>query len=222
MAIGTYSQLKTAVENWRERVGDTTISGNAADFITLGEAELTRQLPLRIMWTNADLTGTNNSRELDLDATFAEPAWLKLTTTSPYTPLPKSTSDGMFYYQTASATPTEWCLNGDHIDLNYPCSGALTFQFRYRQKFALSDASPTNWLLTNHPDIYLGAVLVWSGLLIKDEDVSFWKPKTEEAIRQLKILDAKSDADVSLLVDPALVRNNRGTVAWPYSAWLNG
>ena len=44
MAISTYAELQTAVTDWMAR---SDLSGNAADFITLGEARLNRKLPLR-------------------------------------------------------------------------------------------------------------------------------------------------------------------------------
>ena len=85
----------------------------------------------------------------------------------------------------------------------------MAFLFRYRQKFALSDAVPTNWLLTNHPDIYLAAVLVWSGLLITAEDVGMWNALLQSGIATLKQLDAKADSDVELEVDPGLLVRRR-------------
>ncbi len=219
MSLATYSDLLTALGEWRDRSGDAVVTGNAPDWIKLAEAELTRALPLRVMWVNGDLIGFDDSRELDLPADFAEPDWLKLTTNDQFRPITKSTSGGMQYYSTASATPDEWCINGDHIDLNRPCSGALTFLFRYRQKFALSEASPTNWLLTNHPDIYLGKSLMWSGLHLVNADAAVWAQKAEQGIRELRILDAKADADVPLQVDPALLRNNGGGYRGGY--WWN-
>lgn len=208
MSISTYSQLKSSVEVWRERVGDTTISTNAADFITLGEARLTRELPLRVMWSNTTLTGSIDSRLLTIPSDFAEPKFLKRTDVDPYLDLIKQTAEDMVYFST-SGTPTQWCINGANIDLNRPCSSALGFQFRYRAKFALSDTSPTNWLLTNHPDIYLAAVLVWSGLLIEAQDIGQWNALLQSGMAMLKQLDARADADVNLEVDPALLVNNR-------------
>lgn len=213
MAIGTYAQLKTAVENWRERVDQSVITGNAADFITLGEAQLTTDLPLRIMWVNTPLTGVTSDRELDLPTDYMEPEWLKLTSNDRFSQIPKRSSKDMQYFST-SGEPSEWCINGDHIDLNRPCSSALTFQLRYRQKYALSDASPTNWLLTNFPNIYLAAVLVWSGLLLKDGDIATWSGVYSSGVDALKKLDAKAETDdIELKVDPALLRNNGGYMA---------
>lgn len=208
MSISTYAELKTAVGTWRRRSGATVLSTNAADFVTLAEARLTRVLRLRVMWSNTTLTGTTDVRTLALPATFAEAAWLVRTDTEPYKEIPKNTSEGMVYYS-ASGQPTEWCINGTNIDLNRPCSSALGFLFRYRAKFALSDASPTNWLLTNHPDIYLAAVLVWSGLLTKNQDIAHWSDVLNSGINELIVHDAESEADVELTVDPMLLSNGR-------------
>ena len=38
MAITTYSELKTAIEQWLDTAGDTTISSNVDEFIDLTEA----------------------------------------------------------------------------------------------------------------------------------------------------------------------------------------
>lgn len=40
MSLATYSDLETAVANWLAREGDTTITANVADFITLCEARM--------------------------------------------------------------------------------------------------------------------------------------------------------------------------------------
>lgn len=210
MSLATYSDLKTSVETWRERVGDTTIQTNAADFITLGEARLTRELPLRIMWVNTPLSGSADNRQLTLPADFAEPKWLKRTDDSSFRELKKKSAEEMHYYST-SGIPREWCINGGFIDLNHPCSAGLTFLFRYRQRYALGPGdATTNWLLTNHPDIYLAAVLVWSGLLIEAEDTGQWNALLTDGIAKLKQLDARADADVELEVDPALLRRGGG------------
>ncbi len=210
MAISTYSELKTAIETWRERVGASAILGNASDFVSLGEAQLNRDLPLRIMWTNTPLTATVDSRVVDLPADYQESDWLKITSDGSFIAIPKRPAYDMQYYSTAGS-PTEWAISGDHIDLNRPASSAFDLQLRYRQGFALSDSSPTNWLLTHHPDIYLAAVLVWSGLLLKADDVQTWGSLYNAGVERLIVEDAKADtAGVLTKPDPALVRNNGG------------
>ena len=55
MSLATYTDLQTAVANWLMRAGDTEITGNVADFITLAESRIhygseaqIRTVPLRI------------------------------------------------------------------------------------------------------------------------------------------------------------------------------
>ena len=43
MAITTYSELKTAIEQWLDTAGDTTISSNVDEFIDLTEALIRRK-----------------------------------------------------------------------------------------------------------------------------------------------------------------------------------
>lgn len=206
--LANRAELLAAIETWRDRISDTTITTNAADCLTLGEARLNRELRLNRMFINTPLTGTLDSRELTIPTDYDEPKFLKRTDTNPYCPLTKKASERMVYYST-SGTPSEWCINGANIDLNRPCSSALVFSFRYRQRFMLTVSAPTNWLLTYNSDIYLASVLLNSGLLIEAEDVGEWNGILQNGITMLKQLDAKADGDVDLEIDPALLRNGR-------------
>lgn len=190
--------LKTAVETWREQAGEAVVQNNVEDCILLGEARLTRDLPLNRMWTNETLYGVDQSRELDLPADFVEAEYLKLTTGDRFDEVKRRSPATMRYYSSPSTNPDKWCINGDVIDLNRPCSGALTFLLRYRMKFTLSTQKPKNWLLTNHPDIYLAAVLMESGLLLKDDDVAVWGGKLNSGIASLLDLDSKVSNYVEL------------------------
>lgn len=80
-------------------------------------------------------------------------------------------------------------------------------------KFALSDAAPTNWLLTNFPDVYLAAVLVWSGLFTKnDADLQKWSSIFNSGIDDVQWIDARPTSKEPLVVDEAL---------WPYRIGFN-
>jgi hypothetical protein len=62
------------------RSGDTQISGNAADFVTLAESRLNRDLPLRVMQTTTTLTATAGSRSVALPSDFIEPYTARTST----------------------------------------------------------------------------------------------------------------------------------------------
>jgi hypothetical protein len=218
MALSTYSELKSAIETWLARQGDTNISSNAADFVTLAEARLNRDLPLRVMHTTTTLTGTISSRAVALPSDFIEPIALFLTTFGEEEML-KPLVAGNFEYRTTSGTPVAWCINGTNIDLDAPCDQAHTFSFRYRKSFALSDAAPTNWLLTNHPDCYLSACMVEAGIFAEDERASSWEQRLRSAIDSIAWVDARSISVGTLSVDPALRAPGRFDFAtgrtWP-------
>lgn len=164
MAIANYTDLKTAVANWMAR---SDVSGEAGDFIMLAEARLNRELPT--VETDVTLTGTIDSRRIDISAqNCVEPIALFLAETGADEVEIQRQADGTFPYLSTSGRPTIWSVDGTNIDFDRPLDAAYPFRFRLRQKFSLSDSAPTNWLLTNHPDLYLASALIWGGVFIKD------------------------------------------------------
>lgn len=207
MAIGNYSDLKTAVNDWTAR---DDLSGNAADFITLAEARLNRELdPIEL---DATITGVIDSRRIDVSAQSVEtPVALFLAETGYNEVLLTPKSDGTFPYQTTSGRPNYWAMDGgnDYIDFDRPLDSAYPFRFRYRQRFTLSDAAPTNWLLTYHPDAYLAAVLLWGGLFNRDNPYAgTFKPLLDEALPEIRHQIAQNKRAM-LTVDPALQKIGR-------------
>ena len=166
MAISTYAELKAAIGDWMDRAD---LSGNAADFVTLGEARLNRLL--KAVEADAELTGIAGSRRIDissLDVSEAVALWLTSHSDDQRVVL---RPDGSFPYSDASGEPGIAGLDGDndYIDFDRPLDAAHIFRLRYRGRFALSDAAPTNRLLREHPDVYLAACLVWGGVFVKDD-----------------------------------------------------
>lgn len=165
MALGTFDDLKAAVTRWLAR---SDLAGDAKDFITLGEAGLNRELPA--VETDTTLTGTIGSRVISISSiALVEPRGLFLIDPdtgeeSKLTPL----TDGTFPYFSENSSPQSWSIDGDNIKFDYPLDQAYQFRFEFQQRFALSVAAPTNWLLTNHPDVYLAAVLVWGGIFTRN------------------------------------------------------
>src|SRR5262245_47651538 len=114
MTIANYTDLKTAIETWLARAGDTAISGNAADLVTLCESRLNRKLPLRVMWINTTLTGTLGSRSIALPSDFVEPEALFITTFGARTRLTPFVA-GTIEEQVPNGTPVGWCIDGANI-----------------------------------------------------------------------------------------------------------
>lgn len=207
MAITNFGELKVAVSDWMDRAD---LSGNAADFVTLAEARLNRELdPIELDTT---ITGVSGSNRIDVSAQAVEsPVALFLAEAGYNEVLLTPKSDGTFRYMTTSGRPRYWGMDGEqeYIDFDRPLDAAYPFRFRYRQRFNLSDAAPTNWLLTHHPDAYLAAVLLWGGLFIRDNPYAgTFKPMLDEALPEIRHEIAQNKRAM-LTVDPALEQIGR-------------
>lgn len=164
MALANLDDLKSAVTKWMAR-GD--VAGSAEEFIALAEAGLNRELaPVE---TDVALTGTIDSRSIDISGTACVEALALFLERTGRTEKPlKRKADGTFPYRDELGEPSIWTVDGDNIDFDCKLDQAYSFRFRTRQRFALSDSQPTNWLLTNHPDVYLAATLLWGGVFTRN------------------------------------------------------
>lgn len=205
--LSTYVGLQAAVVEISERTGDTAFTNNVPSAVVRGEALLNRRIPA--LETDTTLTGTINSRRISLSSlSIVQPIALFLARTGYDEVEIEPQADGTFPYRNASDVPTFWSIDGTNIDFDCPLLEAYPFRFRYRQKLALATTSP-NWLLTNHPDVYLAATMV--NAFNDQEDVpnlARWKGILEEAIPEIQHVIAQANRG-TLRVDPALLMGNR-------------
>jgi len=159
------------------------------------------------------ITGTLDSRRIDVSAnSVVSGIALFLAPVSGDEIEITPRSDGSFPYRSTSGQPLFWALDGtEAIDFDCPLDAAYTFRFRIRQRYVLSDANPTNWLLTNHPDVYLAATLIWGGVFTRNSLLgSTFAQILDQGIPQVKTIIAEQSRGV-LTVDPALSWSSRGS-----------
>jgi hypothetical protein len=100
------------------------------------------------------------------------------------------------------ARPSFYCFLGTkNIKFAATPDAAYSFTFRYKQKIPnLSSGSPTNWLLTKNPNIYLHGCAYYFSVKIKDYDqMNVYKGLYSQAVQ------ATIDADESITIpDTAL------------------
>lgn len=191
MAISTYTELKTSLVNW---LHIPELSSLTPDFISLAEATINRRLKARVFLANTDLTVTTGSRFIDLPSDYLEPRALWLTTWEPRQELVYKTAETLPVTGGSAGVPVYWAIEGNQIALDIEADQAHTFTFRYRQRFSLSSANPTNWLLTNHPDVYLYASLLSAAGHVRDnEQLAIWKQAFDIAIDEVEMQDNKTD-----------------------------
>ncbi len=213
MSLADYTDLQGQIGNWMANSG---LSGQAADFITLAEATLNRELGA--VEVDQALTGIALSNAIDISAyAVVEPIALFVAQSGSDEVLLLPQSEGSFPVSATSGFPAYWSIDGTSINFDCPLDQAYNFRFRYRQRFALSDTAPTNWLLTNHPDVYLAAVLVWSGMYKRNQDI----PANMSAVLSTGIPAVKRELAQkrrgTLRIDPALLRSGRLS----YQQWAN-
>lgn len=178
------------------------VIGNAADFISLAEARLNRELnPVEV---DASLSGVPGSRSIDISSlAMVEPIALFITLLGGEAQMtPRAV--GTFSYLDVTGAPALYGIDGQSIVFDRPCDQAYPFRLRYKQKFALSDQVPTNWLLDEHPDVYLAASVMWGGVFIQDGGyAASFKTLLDETIPSIRSAIAQKKRGV-LTVDPAL------------------
>lgn len=186
MTITTYGTLKTAIADTLNRDDLTTV---IPQFVALAHAGFNRKLRSHRQITRGSLT---------LDAQFeALPAdWLETIRitmdASPIRVLTQIGMDDLTQYRTASDNaadaPVYFAHNGTDIEL-FPTPGSsYTAAITYFAKItALSADGDTNWLLTNHPDVYLYGSLVHSAPYLKDDArLAVWSALMGQAMAEIE------------------------------------
>jgi hypothetical protein len=210
MALNDYAALQATALRWMERTGVDT--AEAPDWIALAEARLNRELGA--VETDTTLTGVVGSRSISLSGLgMVQPIALFISEVGSEEEFLTPKADGTFEYSPDSRKPRIWSIDGSNIDFDSILNQAYPFRFRYRQRFALSDSETTNWLLTNHPDLYLAATLMWGAGYNQDwQNGAVWKQTLEQTIPEVKNQIAQLKRAVAT-VDVALTYPGR---SWRY------
>lgn len=158
MAIGTHSQLKAAIQTWFVR----DMSSEIADIITLTEAEIRKDVRCQAMETLA--TGTLTGETLAFPTGFV---WAKRLKVGRYIKEYVTQADYADFDAQDSQTDV-FTIIGQDIYILDGASGDDYSLIYFKAFTAFSDDGDTNWLLTNHPDVYLWGGCRQAAILTKD------------------------------------------------------
>lgn len=184
MSISTFAELKTAVADYTHRSDLTSyipdfIRG-AEDLIAYGGPNSDR-IYVADMITRA--TASIDEEYEDLPTGAIEIINIQLNT-NPKVSLDYLTPEQIDQRDMGSSTgkPLAYSIVGDKFQFAPSPDAAYTGEIVYLKKYtAFSSDADTNWLLTNHPFLYLYGSLVKANEFIKD---------TEEATRNMVLYDA--------------------------------
>jgi hypothetical protein len=174
--ITSYNGLKSAVQQWMARPGDTLLDDRFDDCLALheqrmyyGADEVPGMLPqfkaLRIREMEAAAESS-----VGVEGTVAQPdGFLELieaSLNSPYAPLRVEHQGVIASYgdQTLSATKII-ALSG--TDFRFKEEGG-TVTIRYYQKLTTPSATDSNWIIETAPGVYLNGCLIEAALMTSD------------------------------------------------------
>ena len=186
MALNSYSALQSAIESWLLR---TDLSaGASADFITLAEAQITRDIRHWRMVTTASLT--IDAQYVALPSDWVETTRIS-TNASGYAPLRLSSVADIEAMRGSNSdttgTPSYYAHIGGNFEFYPTPDTTYTGELIYTAKIpALSDANTTNWLLDEAPDAYLYGSLIQSApYLVEDARIAVWGSLYAAGVKRL-------------------------------------
>lgn len=195
MAITTYAELQAAAANWLVR---TDLTQRIPEFIALAESRLNRVLRARLAEREVPMTAAVGARTIPLPAGFAEPLALWIEGLSGRRAL-RFIEPGLLAASSLWGEPVSWSVDGANLAFDRPCDQAYGVVLRMLAKFALSEAAPTNDLLTDHPDAYLFATLCEAGPFLRDTELAAaYEARLERAIDEINAKDARARAAATL------------------------
>jgi hypothetical protein len=199
MALATYTDLLASVASWMNRTDLTTV---IPDFVTIAESKIARDLRLRKQITSTTLTASTTTRAIALPTDWLEFEDLTVAGT-PETPLQyvnKEHMDAKYPEGGWSSRPFVFTIEADNMYLGPVPDSAYTINVLYYARFSALATASTNWLLTNHPNVYLYACLREGAFFRKDEKEAMqWDGLYKQEVNNLQDVDDRSSHSGSAL-----------------------
>lgn len=205
MALSNYTELKAAVAQWMRRAD---LTAEIPDYITLAEKKIVKLLKIRGQETETTLTPLSGDSTVALPADFGSPIALWNTQDQPRSPMNQVLPEAL-EYDDDLGIPEYWAVDGANIRFECRVDGAIPFALRYVKTFELSIANPTNFILTEWPDVYLYGALTEGFLAVFDEQrASVWQDKFQAAIEVARTTGNDSKKNIALRTDMGAQRFN--------------
>ena len=201
MALNTYTTLKASIANWLNR-SDLTAEIQD-DFIKLTEADLNSKLRVRSMIAQVNITVNAETAALPTD--FLQIRNFYILSGQTKTPLVYTTPASMDTTSGTSTTglPTTFTILGDTLRFSPKPDATYTAVMNYFKKFpALSSTVSTNFILENHPAIYLyGSLFHAANFLggINPQQIQTWQQMFATALERLELNDREDEYNGSPL-----------------------
>lgn len=190
MALTTYSGLLSSIAGWLMRDDLTSV---IPDFVTLAEADMNRRLRLRSMMVRATTTLTGDGYET-LPTDFLQ-MW-RLTLDDQEIEFSPTVHMAGYAEAYSGLAPSYFSIIGEQIQFAPvgPVAGGVLEMTYYASIPALSDANPTNAVLTASPSLYLyGSLMQAAPYLLDDARLQTWGMLYTQAAELLGNADDRAE-----------------------------
>jgi hypothetical protein len=189
MALSTYTDLQASVANWLHR---TDLTAVIPDLVVLAEARIARDLRLRSQVVSATLSTVANQRTVTFPTDWLEFENVTLVgdPDSTLTYVNIQYLDTRFPNNYATGKPVVCSIEGQNLLLGPTPDAVYSISTLYYQRWPALATAATNWLLTNHPSLYLFATLAEAAPFLQDDArAALWEGKYAADVNRLQISD---------------------------------
>jgi hypothetical protein len=183
MAITTYSELVSAVNDWTHRAD---IATRVPDFITQAEDDINRRLRVREMEAEADIAIVGGTRTAALPSDFGELRRFYLNS-NPITFLNHMSPNDYWrrYTSTNTGKPSVFTIEGSNLVFGPIPDGDYTGKLQYYRKLP-AIATSAHGVFTANPFLYLyGALAEAERFMKNDKRTAVWEDKVTKIIMDL-------------------------------------
>lgn len=189
----TYVELQASIARWMNR---TDLGADIPGFIANAESRIATDLRVRKMLVSLTISAAAGQGAL------LPPGWLEFKSLAingcPLSYMPQEMLALRSTYQ--AGTPEAYTVVGGEVLLSPLPDVAYSVDTVYYKKLDPLFQSSSNWLLTDHPNVYLYAALVEGALFLKKPDeASTWASLYGGLIESLRSEDARAASSGSTL-----------------------
>ena len=192
MAITTYAELQTALDNWLAR---TDLQSRPPEFITLAEARMNRERETRSQEKRATSALVADDPYVTLPTDVRRIRHVRLNT-NPRTILGFYTPTAVDIERPSTGTgkPKMYSVVGEELYLRPTPDSTYELEIDYIANIsALSDSNTSNTILTRYPDVYLhGALTEAFGYLMDTQRQTQHDTLFSRAITEIKLDDDRA------------------------------
>lgn len=187
MAVTNYTDLQSSVADWLHR---DDLTSAIQTFIQFAEKQMSRELRLKNQETTVSAAATTT---IALPADYVEMILLEISSGGSTWPLRQRDRFSGSPLGNSTSTATYYTIEGSNFIISPAPAATATYSLQYYAAIpALSGGSPTNWLITAHPDLYLYATLIQSGPYLEDDGrLAVWQTMYAQLKAAAELQDQK-------------------------------